>query len=146
MRKISIVIVTFLLSLPIFSQSVGLVLSGGGAKGLSHLGVIKALEENNIPIDYISGTSMGAIVGGMYAIGLSVEDMVYIIKSDRFLSWYKGEQERDFSTFLYQTDPTPSMINVNLRKSYDKLGRFDGLKLSLPTSIVSPYPMDLAVV
>lgn len=146
MRKISIVIVTFLLSLPIFSQSVGLVLSGGGAKGLSHLGVIKALEENNIPIDYISGTSMGAIVGGMYAIGLSVEDMVYIIKSDRFLSWYKGEQERDFSTFLYQTDPTPSMINVNLRKDYDKSGKFDGLKLSLPTSIVSPYPMDLAVV
>ena len=45
------------------SQSVGLVLSGGGAKGLSHIGVIKALEENNIPIDYISGTSMGALVG-----------------------------------------------------------------------------------
>ena len=41
-----------------FSQKVGLVLSGGGAKGLSHIGVIKALEENNIPIDYISGTSM----------------------------------------------------------------------------------------
>jgi NTE family protein len=75
-----------------FSQSVGLVLSGGGAKGLSHLGVIKALEDNNIPIDYISGTSMGAIVGGMYAIGLSVDDMVYIIKSDRFLSCYKGNR------------------------------------------------------
>ena len=45
-------------------QSVGLVLSGGGAKGIAHIGVIKALEENNIPIDYIAGTSMGAIVGG----------------------------------------------------------------------------------
>ena len=129
-----------------FSQSVGLVLSGGGAKGLSHLGVIKALEENNIPIDYISGTSMGAIVGGMYAIGLSVDDMVYIIKSDRFLSWYKGKQERDYSTFLYQTDYTPTMVNVNLKKDYDRNGKYKGLTLSLPTSIVSPYPMDLAVV
>lgn len=146
MRRITIFIAVFLSSFSLFSQSVGLVLSGGGAKGLSHLGVIKALEENNIPIDYIAGTSMGAIVGGMYSIGLSVDDMVYIIKSDRFLSWYKGKQERDFSTFMYQTDNTPAMLNVNLRKDYDKNGQFDGLKPSLPTSIVSPYPMDLAVV
>ena len=46
-------------------QSVGLVLSGGGAKGIAHIGVIKALEENDIPIDYITGTSMGSIVGGL---------------------------------------------------------------------------------
>ena len=44
-------------------MSVGLVLSGGGAKGIAHVGVIRALEENNIPIDYITGTSMGAIIG-----------------------------------------------------------------------------------
>lgn len=44
---------------------VGLVLAGGGAKGLYHIGVIKALEENNIPIDYVSGTSMGAIIGAL---------------------------------------------------------------------------------
>ena len=50
-------------------QRVGVVLSGGGAKGLYHVGILKALEENNIPIDYISGASMGAIVAGMYAAG-----------------------------------------------------------------------------
>ena len=44
---------------------VGLVLSGGGAKGLAHIGVIRALEENNIPIDYIAGTSMGGIIGAL---------------------------------------------------------------------------------
>ncbi|MDE6051255.1 MAG: patatin-like phospholipase family protein, partial [Paramuribaculum sp.] len=49
------------------TQSVGLVLSGGGAKGIAHIGVIQALEDNNIPIDYIAGTSMGAIVGSLYA-------------------------------------------------------------------------------
>ncbi|MEF9950406.1 MAG: patatin-like phospholipase family protein, partial [Mucinivorans sp.] len=47
------------------AQKVGLVLSGGGAKGLYHVGIIKALEENGIPIDYVSGASMGAIVGAM---------------------------------------------------------------------------------
>lgn len=146
MRRVAILLAIFFISLPVKSQSVGLVLSGGGAKGLSHLGVIKALEENNIPIDYISGTSMGAIVGGMYAIGLSVEDMVYIIKSDRFLSWYKGKQERDFTTFLYQTDPAPDMFRFNIKRKIDKNGKSDGWKISMPTSIISPYPMDMAVV
>ena len=46
------------------AQRVGLVMSGGGARGLAHIGVIKMLEENNIPIDYVTGTSMGAIVAG----------------------------------------------------------------------------------
>ena len=50
------------------AQSVGVVLSGGGAKGLAHIGLLKALEDNGIPIDYICGTSMGAIVGSLYAI------------------------------------------------------------------------------
>ena len=60
---------------------VGLVLSGGGAKGLSHIGVIKALEENGVPIDYICGTSIGAIIGGLYAIGYSPDEMVELIKA-----------------------------------------------------------------
>ena len=50
-------------------KKVGVVLSGGGAKGVAHIGVLKVLEEAGIPIDYIAGTSMGAIVGGLYAVG-----------------------------------------------------------------------------
>ena len=61
------------------AQRVGLVLSGGGAKGLYHIGVIKALEENGIPIDYVSGTSMGAIIAGLYAIGYTPEQMADIV-------------------------------------------------------------------
>ena len=55
--------------------TVGLVLSGGGAKGFAHIGVIKVLEELGIPIDYIAGTSMGSVVGGLYAAGISIEDL-----------------------------------------------------------------------
>ena len=82
-------------------QSVGLVLSGGGAKGLSHIGVIKALEENGIPIDYISGTSIGSIVGGLYAIGLSPDEMIALMKTREFRAWYSGEGEKEFHTYLY---------------------------------------------
>jgi len=60
---------------------IGLALSGGGARGMTHVGVLKALEEKNIPIDYIAGTSMGSIVGGLYATGMSPEDLEWAIKS-----------------------------------------------------------------
>ena len=60
---------------------IGLALSGGGARGMAHVGVLKALEEKNIPIDYIAGTSMGSIVGGLYATGMSPEDLEWAIKS-----------------------------------------------------------------
>lgn len=54
---------------------VGLVLSGGAAKGLAHIGVLKVLEEAGIPIDYIGGTSMGSIIGGLYAIGYTSDEL-----------------------------------------------------------------------
>ena len=73
------------------AQKVGLVLSGGGAKGLTHIGIIRALEENNIPIDYITGTSMGAIIGSLYAMGYSPDDMEELLKSEDFKRWYSGQ-------------------------------------------------------
>ena len=60
---------------------VGLVLSGGGARGFAHVGVLKYLEEQNIPIDYISGTSMGAIIGAFYAMGYSADEIEKMILS-----------------------------------------------------------------
>jgi NTE family protein len=53
-------------------DKIGLVLSGGGAKGTAHIGVLKVLEQHNIPIDYVVGTSIGAYVAGMYALGYEV--------------------------------------------------------------------------
>ena len=73
-----------MLSLAVIAESrpkIGLALSGGGARGMAHVGVLKALEEKNIPIDYIAGTSMGSIVGGLYATGMSPEDLEWAIQS-----------------------------------------------------------------
>ena len=87
------------------AQKVGLVLSGGGAKGLTHIGIIRALEENNIPIDYITGTSMGAIVGSLYAMGYSPDDMETLLKSEDFKRWYSGEVEEKYCTILRRIFP-----------------------------------------
>ena len=67
-----VLFVSLFLFLPAYAQqrkSVAVVLSGGGAKGVAHIGALKVIEEAGIPIDYIVGTSMGSIIGGLYSIG-----------------------------------------------------------------------------
>ena len=59
---------------------VGLVLSGGGAKGSAHIGVLKVLEDLGIHVDYVTGTSMGSIMGGMYSLGYNAAEMDTIIR------------------------------------------------------------------
>lgn len=119
-------------------QKVGLVLSGGGAKGVAHIGVIKALEEHHIPIDYITGTSMGAIIGGLYAAGYSTAEMDSLIKSDDFLKWARGEIEDEYTYYYMKEQPNASWISLKL--NYDSLIR----KPLLPSSIVQPFQMDFA--
>ena len=58
---------------------VGVVLGGGGAKGASHIGVLKYIEEMGIPVDYVAGTSMGSIIGGFYALGYSPDELTELI-------------------------------------------------------------------
>ena len=55
--------------------TIALALSGGAARGLAHVGVLRALQEHNIPVDYIAGTSAGSIVGGAFAAGMSIDDI-----------------------------------------------------------------------
>jgi NTE family protein len=73
---------------------IGLVLGGGGAKGAAHIGVLKVLEEQKIPVDYIAGTSMGAIVGALYASGLSAEELEKVLTSIDWKDVLSGESER----------------------------------------------------
>ena len=144
MRKIFLVFITLWLIIPaIHAQKVGLVLSGGGAKGMTHIGIIRALEENNIPIDYIAGTSMGAIIGSLYAMGYSPDDMVELLKSEDFKRWYSGEVEEKYVYHFKKNLPTPEFFNI--RFSFK-----DSLKSLkpqfLPTSVVNPIQMNLVFV
>lgn len=107
-------IVLILFSTNLFGQRVGLVLSGGAAKGLAHVGVLKALEENDIPVDYIVGTSMGGIVGGMYAAGVSPDQIEEIATSEKFLRWVKGFPEEGYNYFYHKSNPNPGFLRLDL--------------------------------
>ena len=80
-----------------------MVLSGGGAQGFAHIGVLKALEERGIPIDYITGTSAGALVGAMYACGYSPSEIETYVLSDVFQLMSSGKLGWD-QKFLFQKD------------------------------------------
>lgn len=81
MKRILAIVLLIFVTLGASAQrpKVGVVLCGGGAKGAAHIGVLKVLEENGIPIDYIAGTSMGAIIGGLYSVGYTADELDSLI-------------------------------------------------------------------
>ena len=140
-RAIISLVSAILLSFPVSAQKVGLVLSGGGAKGMAHIGVIRALEENGIPIDYITGTSMGAVIGSLYAMGYSPDEMEDLIRSDDFRNWYMGSKDMDYQFFFKQNPPTPAFISARIAIK-------DSMTVIRPmvNSVVDPLQMNLAFV
>lgn len=123
-------------------MSVGLVLSGGGAKGIAHIGVIRALEENNIPIDYITGTSMGSIVGGLYACGYTPEEMMQLILSEDFSYWSTGRIDPSKVYFFSRETPSPAMFTFTLNT--DKKDSLRSEQDAVPASLINPLPMNFA--
>lgn len=140
-RKIRICFIAGILfqSLPLlYAQKVALVLSGGGARGTAHVGVIKALEEHQIPIDYIAGTSIGALVGAMYAAGYSPEEMEEFFTSPELQRWSTGEMKSDSYYFFREWDPDASWVSMD----------FDAGKpitRIFPTSLINSTEMDFTL-
>ncbi len=93
---------------------IGLVLSGGGARGLAHIGVLKVLEEMRIPIDCIAGTSMGAVVGGLYAAGASPADLEKLVESIPWNEAFTDKQTADKLSFRRKEDRQSDKIDLNL--------------------------------
>lgn len=120
------------------SQSVGLVLSGGGAKGIAHIGVIRALEDADIPIDYVCGTSMGAIVGGLYSAGYTTDEMLDLILSKGFSYWSTGKIDPSLCYNFTMPEPTPALFSFNVG------GKADSIQNAVPASLISPIPMNFA--
>ncbi len=103
--------------------TVGLVLSGGGARGFAHIGVLKVLEENHIPVDYVGGASMGALIGSLYAMGRTPAEIEQLINS---LDWDKllsGSPSLDNLSFRRKEDRRNIPAPITLR------GRANNLKL-----------------
>lgn len=123
------------LSMSAMGQRVGVVLSGGGATGLAHVGLLKALEEAEIPIDFITGTSAGALVGAMYASGFSPAEIEQYILSDAFEVMSNGGLPPEKRFLLRKVADDASMINVPF--AVDSL-----FKKSLPTNFITPSFLD----
>lgn len=119
---------------------VGLVLSGGGAKGLYHIGVLEALEEHGIPIDYVAGTSMGSIIAALYASGYSPAEMRAIVLSGEIQDWISGRiNPTRFKPYYRQMGNSPSFINLWIDLN-DKEKKF-----RIPSSIISSTQIDMAL-
>jgi len=103
---------------------VGLVLSGGGAKGLAHIGVLKVLEEEGVRIDYIGGTSMGAMIGGLYAAGYSVAQIDSIYKATDFEEIIQDNLPRRSKSFYTRENEQKYAISFPFQK----------MKLGIPVS------------
>lgn len=112
---------------------IGLALSGGGAKGAAHLGVIKYLEKHNIPVDYISGTSMGSFIGGLYAMGQSSAQIEQVLAE---YDWNQG----------YNDDIPRELLSVREKQRQDSFQiqtsiGFDGTSVEYPSGLVQGQGM-----
>ncbi len=113
---------------------IGLVLSGGGARGAAHIGVLKALEENRIPVDVIVGTSMGSIVGGLYAAGVSPEELEYIVENTDWDAALSPSPRRDLLSYRRKSDDRKYLLGFEMGIKDSKVrlpqGLISGNKLS----------------
>lgn len=125
----------FISAIGFSQQRVGLVLSGGGASALAHLGVIKALEENGIPIDYISGTSAGALIGGLYACGYSPAQIEEFVLSEEFVIMANGKISEKNQFLFRDADRNASAISFSISK--DSI-----IRKSIPLNVITPTFLD----
>lgn len=115
---------------------IGLVLSGGGARGAAHIGVLKILEEMRIPIDYIVGTSMGSIVGGLYASGMTAKEIEAAVTRVDWADALEDNILRENRSFRRKSDDRNYLVK-------SKPGLSDDLKLKLPSGLRQGQRVDI---
>ena len=117
--------------------TIGLVLSGGGARGAAHAGVIKVLEELRIPVDYVAGTSMGAIVGGLYASGMTADEIVRVIESADWAKLLTDRPPRAKRSFRRKSDDNGFLVDFDIG--------FDESGLIFPEGFIQGQNLEIAL-
>lgn len=136
-RTLQYILLLLLIPSVLCAQKVGLVMSGGGARGLAHIGVIRMLEENNIPIDYVAGTSMGAIVAALYSMGYTPDEMIELMKTDDFQRWYTGTMDQKYMFYFKKNKDVPDLISLHFDLK-------DSLRIIKPSAhLIKSAPMNL---
>lgn len=117
---------------------VGLVLAGGGARGASFIGVLKYLEELDIPVDYVVGSSMGSIIGGAYCLGYSPDEMAEMIKSVEWKKYIGNSVDRRYSTADVRKRYGSQIVNVPFNsRSLFKEGFLQSFLSEIPIAYVN---------
>ena len=93
---------------------VGLALGGGSARGLAHIGVIQVFEEQGVPIDLVAGTSMGSIIGALYASGLSSRELTEVARSIDWATVFSGRGDRRLEPVVWRVDDVPSIVSLGV--------------------------------
>jgi NTE family protein len=154
LRKTLIFILSLLSVCLAKADGVALVLSGGGAKGLYHIGVLQALEENNVAIDYVAGTSMGSIIAGLYAAGYTPEQMREIALSGDMQRWLFGRLDKRHYRYFREQDNPPTLLTLRFNIGRDSVAMQEdlaaptvdrSLMMQLPTDILSSTQIELAL-
>ena len=143
MRAVVLAVVTLCLTLPQPGladqdrppEKLVLVLSGGGARGAAHIGVLRVLEELHVVPDMVVGTSMGSIVGGLYASGWSPDEIEALLKSVDWNTVFSDRVEREDKSFRRKQDDRPQMIPTKMR--------FRGLKPYVPPGVLGGQSLEL---
>src|SRR5580765_486409 len=89
---------------PADRPTIGVVLGGGGARGAAHIGVLELLQELHVPVDYVAGTSMGSLVGGLYATGMTPEQLQTTVEDINFAALFKDATARQDEPFRRKRD------------------------------------------
>lgn len=131
-------LLTVLFLSPASAQKVGIVLSGGGASGLAHIGFLRALEEEKVPIDYISGSSMGALVGALYSAGYTTQQMEKLFSSEEFMLWASGKIDARYVHYFKKLPDDASWVKLKI--TLDSI-----FETNLPTNIVNSTSLDFGL-
>ncbi len=128
---------------------VGLVFSGGGAKGMAHIGALKIIEESGIPIDYVVGTSIGSIIGGIYALGYSADDMDSLVRAQDWNLLIRDQVDRRSVSYLDKEDrdrylfTLPFMNRAGLTEQTEAgKGRNRSVLRNMPGAVVEGQYLD----
>jgi len=113
---------------------IGLVLGGGGARGAAHIGVIKLLQELHVPVDYVAGTSMGSLVGGFYATGMTAEQLDATVRAIDFDTLFKDATARRDEPYLRKLDDNLALfgpkVGIGPKSQLLAMGAISGQKIS----------------
>lgn len=150
MNKIFLILTAVLLaSMPLRAQSdvsdarpsgrprVGVVFGGGGAKGAAHIGVLKYLEEIGIPVDYVTGTSMGSIIGGFYALGYSPDELSSLIAHMDWSVYMSNSVSRKYLSATSRQEESTYLLSVPFNAGSLKRKAGHGFMSSLPSGVIS---------